>query len=101
MKRTNRSGNFPEMYSGPMKRSTWGVMPSAKEWKEHFTYYVPGGIYPIRNAREINAYGKSRGNGDFTSSELRALVRKLSQSANEDRTSLASGIMETLGFEWI
>lgn len=96
MKRRNRSGNFPEMYSGPMKRSSWGVMPSAKEWKTHFDYYVPGGIYPIRNAREL----KNR-DGDFTSGELRALVKRLSQSPNEDRMSLASGIMETLGFEWI
>lgn len=92
----NRSGNFPDMYSGPMKRSSWGVMPSAKEWKAHFTYYVPGGIYPIRNAHEL----KNR-DGDFTSAELRALVKRLSQSPNEERMSLASGIMETLGFEWI
>jgi hypothetical protein len=91
----NRSGNFPDMYSGPMHRSTWGVMPTSKEWKRHFDYYVPNGIYPIGNEPLVG------GNRNFTSSELRALVRRFSQSPNEERMSLASAIMETLGFEWV
>lgn len=79
---------------GPRRSMTYGVMPSRKEFAEHYDYYVGEGRYRIRNDRLV-------GDVDLTERELYDLVKRFGQSAKEDKSSLASSIMTTLGFEWI
>lgn len=91
-KRRNRSGYSDN--NGPMHSMTFGVMPSRKDFARHFDFYVPMGVYRIRNDRLV-------GDADLTERETYDLVKRFSKSPKEEKWSLASAIMQTLGYEWI
>lgn len=80
-----------------MKSMTFGVFPSRKEFSAHFEHEVPGGSYRIRNDSIL-------GDADFSEDQLWENLRRLKRrwdKGDEDAGSLASAIMQTLGFEWI
>lgn len=90
--------------SGFMRSMTFGVMPPMIEWNRAFAREA-GASYPmtIRGSADARAAG-FEGYRSFNASELRAFVRRLLAKwnrGNEDAGSLASGIMGTLGFEWL
>lgn len=87
--------------TGPQQSMSWGVMPPRANFRSHFNYYVgEGGRYRIRRDPVV-------GDRDLTEAETFALVKRYgnmlgsSRKGSEDKASLASAIMETLGFEWI
>lgn len=87
--------------TGPKRSMSFGVMPPRKEFRRHFDYYVgKGGRYRIGNDRFL-------GTTTLSEPELFALVKRFGsmlgsrRKDSEEKASLASAIMETLGFEWI
>ena len=74
---------------------SYGVMPTRAEFKKAFEEEVPDGVYEIRRDSIV-------GDDDFDEPALWKLLQKLHRkSHNEEHGSLASVILETLGFEWI
>jgi hypothetical protein len=76
--------------------SSYGELPSFVEFKQRFEHHVEGPLYKIRNMNEYT--------GNYNVQELFALVVSLKvgwENGNEDKGSLASDILDTLGIEWV
>ena len=88
---------------------TFGVMPSFKDFQKNFKRSVKGSkLYPYTLKGEDKTAAHNAGipvSGEFTDKELYDIVKKLNKTweydGDEDAGSLASGIMDTLDFEWI
>lgn len=106
-------------------RSTFGVMPSYKDFVRHIQHdlddegkvYLPKGqLYPIEahsnteteaalyaaGAEPTGAGSYGRDKWELTPRKLYVTIKRLSENYDdEEAQSLASNIMETLGYEWI
>jgi hypothetical protein len=81
-------------WSGTRRSMSYGVMPKRDEFKKAFKEEIDG-AYEIRNDSLV-------GDEDFSEPELWKLLTKLAKkSHDEEHGSLASVILETLGFEWV
>lgn len=109
---------------GHTRSMTFGVMPQYKDFLDHIRsndpdedrpYLAAGQTYPIeahsgsedeRALRRLRI--KPTGTGthgrlkwELTEAQLYKLIKKLGESSDEEAMSLGSGIMQTLGYEWI
>jgi len=78
----------------PMKSMTFGKMPSKKEFCAAYERELGNSEYNIKNCKIV-------GNASYDCEELYNLIKALNNSGEEEKELLASGIMFTLGFEWI
>lgn len=86
------------------KRLTYGVLPSLKVFEEAWADKVgEDKTYRIRLGRTDSraADGTSIGDGEFTVDELYDGIEELIDKGTDASLDLASGILSTLGFEWI
>lgn len=88
------------------KSMTFGVMPPFKEFKKAFDEVIPDGEYEMRLGRtDVEAAeGTILGTGVYSAKDLYKGVQQLTEKfydGDDNAGSLASSIMETLGFEWI
>lgn len=95
---------------GPSRRGslglvsmTWGKLPSFATFERHFDEELPRGSYNIRLGRSDSkaAQGTSIGDGEYTARELYRGLQELVEKGTDEAGSLASSILETLGFEWV
>ena len=90
--------------SAMRQRMTWGELPEEYYFEMAFREDLgEDGIYKIRNCRELDAV-YSGGNVDFTCDELWNFLTECEQhgfDTNHELSDLVSGILYTLGFEWI
>ena len=101
--------------SAMRERMTWGLLPLERHFRQAFDEDLgQNGIYKIRNCRELDAVYPG-GNIDFTCDELWSFLTECEQSAyaqhsagsdhgfdtNHELSDLVSGILYTLGFEWV
>lgn len=89
-----------------MKSMTYGVLPSWREFEKAFKKEVPEGQYPmtLRGEDSKAARGTVLGDGTFDAKELYKGVKQLTakyERGDDDAGSLASAILDTLGFEWV
>ena len=78
----------------PTKSMTFGKMPSKKEFNAAYERELGSREYNIRNCKIV-------GDASYDCDELYRLVKALAKSNNDEKQMLVSGILFTLGFEWI
>lgn len=104
---THEINPFGTLEEGIHTSMTFGVMPGFGAFEAAFDARVPTGIYEIRNSPEGV-------DGDYTAEDLYGCVERwsrgtllfhepgeLTEEEEEEMMTLASVVMETLGFEWI
>lgn len=83
---------------------TWGFLPLERDFRQAFDEDLgQDAVYPISNAKELEAV-YPEGSKDFTCDELWAFLKECEEhgfDTNHELSDLCSGILYTLGFEWV
>jgi hypothetical protein len=85
-----------------MKSMTYGTMPHYDEYQQAFERECVTGTYGIRNCKELETLYIG-GNLDLDIDELWCFLESCCDGwqDNHEMGDVASGILSTLGFEWI
>ena len=80
---------------------TYGTLPGRRAFLDAFNRETGGADYRIESRGEMADYIDS---GEYAASDLYKIVEDLAEQWNEgddEAGSVASSILETLGFEWV
>lgn len=89
---------------------TWGTLPSPEDFEDAFSEICgEGGDYSIREGAAAGTLPEGVCSGDYNSAQVWEMLEWLTADANLGgdhdpggrKGDLASGILGTLGFEWV